>query len=268
MCDTPVIRTITYKKLLSKLDFLIIIRLLIDQSVSKFEKVNFMIKEFHAETVKTVADEHEGITKHDRILDAAEIVFAGSGYEGASMRQIAAQADVAQSLIHYHFKNKESLFEALFARRSSQINSTREETLATLFEGETLPELEQVVDALLRPTISFGLNMSGDSSAFSRILAAFAASADDRDQELSKKYYDPIAHKFIAAFQKIRPALTEQDAVWAYMFSIGVGITMMAKTGRPARLSNGLCDEHDIGHVMLRMTPFVCAGIRALNLPD
>ncbi|WP_409373395.1 TetR/AcrR family transcriptional regulator [Paraburkholderia megapolitana] len=40
------------------------------------------------------------------MLDAAEEVFGTYGFEGGSMREIAQAAGVAQSLIHYHYKDK------------------------------------------------------------------------------------------------------------------------------------------------------------------
>ena len=39
----------------------------------------------------------------DRIVSAARRSFATAGFEGASTRQIAADAGVAQSLLLYHF---------------------------------------------------------------------------------------------------------------------------------------------------------------------
>src|SRR5262249_1824395 len=46
----------------------------------------------------------------DAILDAAERLFADSGFDGTSMRSIAEAAGVAQGLLHYHFGTKERLF--------------------------------------------------------------------------------------------------------------------------------------------------------------
>ena len=63
------------------------------------------------------------------------------------------------------------------------------------------------------------------------------------------------------------PGLNDADAVWAYMFAIGVGMTMMARTGRPKRLSDGLCDDGDADAMLARIVPFICGGIRALT-PD
>lgn len=203
-------------------------------------------------------------SRFDAILDAAEIVFARSGYDGASMREIASIADVAQALIHYHFKNKAQLFEAMVARRSSSINSNRAEQLDALFEGKAAPKLEDIVEALFRPTIEAGRNSENNAGPYARILASVANSAGRRDQKLAEKYYDPIALKYIDALQKVLPGLGRADAVWAYMFAIGVGVTMMVQTGRPNRLSGGACDDGNAEEMLGRIVPYVCGGIRAL----
>ena len=48
------------------------------------------------------------------ILNAAERVFGEHGYAGASMRNIADEAGVAQALVHYHYATKDKLYEAVF----------------------------------------------------------------------------------------------------------------------------------------------------------
>src|SRR5258706_1983258 len=49
-----------------------------------------------------------------RILAAAEEVFAAKGFAGASTREIAAQARVNISSLHYHWESKETLYLAVF----------------------------------------------------------------------------------------------------------------------------------------------------------
>ena len=41
-------------------------------------------------------------------------------------------------------------------------------------------------------------------------------------------------------------------------------MTMMARTGRPARLSDGECDDGNADEMLARIVPFICGGIRAL----
>ncbi|MGH7803934.1 MAG: TetR/AcrR family transcriptional regulator [Candidatus Binatia bacterium] len=50
----------------------------------------------------------------ERILAAAEEVFATRGFEGASTREIASLAGVNISSLHYHWESKERLYFAVF----------------------------------------------------------------------------------------------------------------------------------------------------------
>ena len=46
----------------------------------------------------------------DKILQAANIVFLLYGYHGATLQQIATEADVNKAAIHYYFRSKEMLY--------------------------------------------------------------------------------------------------------------------------------------------------------------
>lgn len=198
------------------------------------------------------------------ILDAAEKVFALQGFDGASMREIAAEAGVAQALLHYHFDSKRKLFEAMFVRRSEAINQERLVRLNELCaESSQPPTLPQLIEALFRPTVSFGHEQPG-GSLFSRILVSTNNADDEASRELISTLYDPTAKRFIQAIQGAVPGLDEERAVWGYMFAIGVGMTMMAPTGRAERLSGGKCNDSDIETMMAHIVHFVCAGIYAL----
>jgi TetR/AcrR family transcriptional regulator len=50
-----------------------------------------------------------------KILEAAKKVFILNGFEGTSMQQIATEAGINKSLLHYYFRNKEKLFAAVFS---------------------------------------------------------------------------------------------------------------------------------------------------------
>ena len=49
----------------------------------------------------------------DRILDAALEVFSEHGFDGATMRKIAAKVGVSDPALYAHFKGKQQIFEAL-----------------------------------------------------------------------------------------------------------------------------------------------------------
>ncbi len=51
-----------------------------------------------------------------RILEAATAEFHEKGYHGARMQEIARRAELNQSLLHYYYRSKDRLFEAVFRR--------------------------------------------------------------------------------------------------------------------------------------------------------
>jgi AcrR family transcriptional regulator len=56
-----------------------------------------------------------------RILDAAHTVFMRRGTAGARMQEIAKEADVNSALVHYYFRSKERLSEAVFRRAAGEL---------------------------------------------------------------------------------------------------------------------------------------------------
>jgi AcrR family transcriptional regulator len=61
----------------------------------------------------------------ERILQAATIVFARHGYQKATTREIAEEADVAEGSIFYHFQSKRGLLLALIDASVSELLSPR-----------------------------------------------------------------------------------------------------------------------------------------------
>ena len=97
--------------------------------------------------------EEEGGKRRCRILDAAEQLFARSGFDGVSLRQVAREADVDLALPSYHFKNKRGLFDAVLLRRAEQLNAWRLEALEECVNAAAphAPKVEAVVSAFLKP---------------------------------------------------------------------------------------------------------------------
>jgi AcrR family transcriptional regulator len=56
-----------------------------------------------------------------RILDAARTVFIRRGTAGARMQEIAEEAGVNQALLHYYFRSKERLSEAVFTETAGRM---------------------------------------------------------------------------------------------------------------------------------------------------
>jgi AcrR family transcriptional regulator len=68
---------------------------------------------------------------HDRILDAALDVFSDRGFDGATVRQIAAKVGVTDPALYAHFKGKKEIFDALMREAGPDL-------LGTVTEGRDL----------------------------------------------------------------------------------------------------------------------------------
>jgi AcrR family transcriptional regulator len=66
-----------------------------------------------------------------RILDAADAVFVRRGTDGARMQEIAAEAGVNKALLHYYYRTKDGLAQAVFRRVAAAFMPAIIETMAS-----------------------------------------------------------------------------------------------------------------------------------------
>jgi AcrR family transcriptional regulator len=211
-----------------------------------------------------IAETGENRDRYEAILDAAEDLFAMTGFSGTGMRAIAEKADVGQSLLHYYFGTKEQLFDAMFARRSADWNKQRLDRLETLL-AEGKPKLEEILGILLRPVVELGRDRSRGSEHFARLILATTLGHEERERTLIKKYYDSFARRFIAALHDCLPGISHRDAVWGYLFTVRIGMTMIVPNDRAYALSDGLCDDSNVEDVLARVVEFTAAGLRKFS---
>ena len=69
---------------------------------------------------KEIAPQRDGLTKgmqaRERIISVAETLFNKQGFDGASMRDIAAASGMQPASMYYHFKSKEELLWAVWEK--------------------------------------------------------------------------------------------------------------------------------------------------------
>src|SRR5678809_834769 len=85
-----------------------------------------------------------GGDKRERILHAAERVFADHGFYNAKVSEIAKLAGVADGTIYLYFKSKDDLLISLFESRMERVNADLRATLAA--EPNALERLRRVIE--------------------------------------------------------------------------------------------------------------------------
>ena len=63
------------------------------------------------------------IQTEDKIFEAATEIFQEKGYDGTRMHDIAQKAGTNKALLHYYFRSKDALFEAVFQKLASKLFS-------------------------------------------------------------------------------------------------------------------------------------------------
>ena len=86
-------------------------------------------------------------TTEEKILEAAKNVFVSKGMDGARMQEIADEAGINKALLHYYFRSKERLFEAIF----SQIIKLAFPKIMNVVHSDAgiVSKIEQVIDAYI-----------------------------------------------------------------------------------------------------------------------
>jgi AcrR family transcriptional regulator len=83
----------------------------------------------------------------ERLLDAAEELFAEKGFNGTSVRDITTQANGNVAAVNYHFGGKEKLYEEVFLRHMKAVTEIR---LKTIKEVMSQTDHEITLEELLK----------------------------------------------------------------------------------------------------------------------
>jgi AcrR family transcriptional regulator len=200
-----------------------------------------------------------------RILDAAERLFAQRGFYGVSLRDITQAAGVDVALVAYHFGGKRELFAAVFERRAAALNRERLELLEEVRRAAlpSTPSLEAIVNAFTEPLLERSARGEpGWKSYFA--LMAYVNNSAEFGPAMMTRHFDPLADRFIAVMREALPRCPPCEIYWGYQFLTGALTLTFAETGRIDQLSGGLCRASDLDSVHERLAPYVAAGLRAL----
>ncbi len=199
-----------------------------------------------------------GSTK-ERILAAAEALFAQRGFDGASLRQLTSSAGVNLAAVNYHFGSKEKLVEQVFRRRLDALNARRLAALARV-AGQPETRLEDVLDAFIRPALE--LSHDDNGSLFMRVLARAFAEHDDTLRKFLSENYGHVMRQFTAEFARLLPRLSKEELYWRIDLVTGALTHAMSGFGMIQRkhdVSESVHREQTVAHLVR----FAAAGLRA-----
>jgi AcrR family transcriptional regulator len=197
-----------------------------------------------------------------RLLDCAESLFAEHGIASVSLRAINADAGLSPAALHYHFRSKDALVEALLERRMSELMARRAELFDQIEAEPGPPSARAVMSALLTPLAEL---ISREADTGTRYLRFLCRLQDDGD--IDERF---VVDRFGRGVERIEPLLQlalPEIAAHTVRLRLALAIRLMlhgladwqilAAAGRAGQVAPGL-DEH-----VAALLDFITGGLEA-----
>jgi AcrR family transcriptional regulator len=202
-----------------------------------------------------------GDLTREKILNAAEALFAHDSFDSVSLREIALRANVALALASYHFGYKEALFEAVVARRADVLRRMRTERLGALVE----PTAAQLLDAFMAPLFEMAGSREPGWTDYLRVLARLGE--QERWLQLLSRYFDDTARAFIVALQKALPNADAQEIARGFTMMLDVMLRAVSQHRRIDNLTDGAARASELDKAYPALLQFVSAGMASFDRP-
>ena len=168
-----------------------------------------------------------------RLLDAAETVFADKGYHGAAVDDIIQASDSSKGGFYFHFPNKEAIFLALIEALTPKLEAAVDRAIAS--ERDPVAQL----DAALR----VALETFSRHRRLSKILLVEAVGLghgfDERLMRAHGRFAAMIQRRLESAIQAGRIApLDAETAAWVWFGAINEVVVRWLISGQPERLES------------------------------
>ncbi len=161
-----------------------------------------------------------------QIMRAAIALFTARGYEGAAVREIAAEAGVNIGLIRYHFGHKADLYRDTLAHVSEPYNAA---CLAALARVRPVGSAEELVYAWLAAPFT---DWPQGAVATGEEVLCFLNRMGYEDSELTREVYESHFSYALAEWQEaVRahfPEVSAQDWMWWFTCLRGMYFNIVA----------------------------------------
>lgn len=196
----------------------------------------------------------------ERILSAAERLFAERGFAETSLREVTSRADVNLAAVNYHFGSKSNLVNEVFRRRLDDL-SARRITALKAAEVNHAGSLDSVLAAFIEPALALSVDRQG-GSAFVRVIARAYAEKDDSLRRFLSDNYGHVMREFARAIAVCLPDLSREQLYWRLDFLAGALTYAMADFGQIKRPGN-VTEKAHCERAATELIRFTAGGLRA-----
>jgi AcrR family transcriptional regulator len=203
-----------------------------------------------------------GAGTKERILDAAEQLFAAHGFAGTSLRAVTREAGVNLAAIHYHFGTKEDLLRAVLSRIVIPVNRERLNLLEQVeaAAGSDPPSLEGILEAFIAPDLRLIRDLGERGVIITRFLGRSYTEPAEMVQALSREHYEELGQRFMEVFARALPEVPQAELYFRFKLVLGVLTYFLADNDPTGGYAE---DLSDVDGTLRRLVAFLAAGLRA-----
>lgn len=206
-----------------------------------------------------------GDATRDRILDAAEQLFAECGFDGTSMRDISAVAQAELGSIGYHFKSKDDIYTKVLERRSESSCDDLQQALELMQQQKDPLTADDVLKAFTQ--VVFDAFRSGDKGTmyWARLMMQrVPVENNGRMHSAVAIHYVPVRTNYMKALSTIMPSVPMSKIDWCFsLFELSFGSALFSSTQKSfalQRISAPKLLELETSHI-----EFFGAGLRQIE---
>ncbi len=200
----------------------------------------------------------------NKILDAAEKLFADKGFNGTSLREITSLAEVNLAAVNYHFGSKKELIKAVMSRYMDELSPRLESALVNICQSTAQPSLTEVFSAFVEPLLALNDFQEHGTTNFLQLLGRGYTDSQGFLRWFLTTSYPNVIDNFVEAVHKAYPELSAEDMFWRLHFTMGTIVFTMSSSDALMDIArNDFSNDIDIGGVIRQVIPYVAAGVAA-----
>jgi AcrR family transcriptional regulator len=200
----------------------------------------------------------------ERILDAAEQLFAEKGFAETSLRLITSKAGVNLAAVNYHFGSKKALIQAVFSRFLGPFCISLERELDRRQGKTDKVSLEELLEMLVEQALAVKPRSGNDLSIFMRLLGLAFSQSQGHLRKYLEEVYGKVFRRYMLLLNEVAPRLPPLEIFWRVHFMLGAAaFSMSGIKALRAIAENDFGVDTSIEQVMRLMVPFLAAGMRA-----
>ncbi len=209
-----------------------------------------------------------GERRRRRYLEAAARTFIRLGYEGASMRLIAAEAGTHTGVLTYHWENKEALFRDVFDIWLGPVQADQREGLETcrrqLDRGGPIG-LRDVIAALIEPSMIVGGQTESDAEHARLLYGRALTEPSEVVVGLMAELFQDTTVLLVDLVRRLLPHYDDELLHWLFASALGVSIFPQSFGERVSTATERPKSDPDWRRASSIVIDFV---VRGLEVPD